>query len=90
VRYKGLLLSVILGAGFGCGEQGERPLALPLDRVPAQVKDSAIKALPQVKFDSAWKSTYHGQPVYEVRGKDKSGKIREVEVTPDGKVLEIE
>jgi hypothetical protein len=43
--------------------------------------------LPDVKFDSA-RIRPNGD--YEVRGKNAQGKVREVEMTPDGKVVEIE
>jgi hypothetical protein len=90
MRVRFLLVSTWLGAASGCADQAERPEMLTLDRVPAQVKEAAAKALPQVKFDSARKATIDGKEAYEVRGKEKGGKIREVEVTPDGKVLAVE
>jgi hypothetical protein len=90
MRHRCLLIATLSGATFGCSEQAERPEMLTLDRVPAQVKEAAARTLPQVNFDSAWKAKIDGQEAYEVRGKEKGGKIREVEVTPDGKVLAVE
>jgi hypothetical protein len=47
----------------------------------------AQKQFPDIKFDTVWK-TEGG--AYEVRGKAKTGKVREVEVSEQGQVVEIE
>jgi len=80
----------LLMAAIGCGEKVERAEAVPLGQLPPAVMDTAAKALPGVKFDLARKIKVDGQDAFEVRGKDPRGKIREVEVTPAGKVLEVE
>jgi hypothetical protein len=85
LRFAGLLV-----ATCGCGEAMERPVPVAMDQVPAVVKDAAAKALPDVKFDQAQTVTEDGKNVYEMRGKTKTGKIREVEVTPSGEVVQIE
>jgi hypothetical protein len=77
-------------ATWGCGEEEERPERVAFDQVPAEVKAAAAKALPSVKFDTAQKIKVDGQEVYEVRGKEKEGKIREVEVSASGQVLKTE
>ena len=59
---------------------------VPIDEVPETVMKSAAEKLPDVKFDTAWKE---GDD-YEVRGKTKDGKVRDVRVSPDGKVLEVD
>jgi hypothetical protein len=43
-----------------------------------------------VKFDQARKAKFNGQDAFEIRGKDKRGKIRKVEVSTSGQILEIE
>jgi hypothetical protein len=43
-----------------------------------------------VNLDRARKVKFDGEDAYEIIGKDKRGKIREVEVSTTGKVLEIE
>lgn len=83
-----LVVSLLLAAG--CGEAMESKEAVPMDKLPAGALDLAKKELPDVKFDSARKATYKGQDAIEIRGKDKQGKIREVEVDLTGKLLEIE
>jgi hypothetical protein len=86
----GVSAACLLALG-GCGEVGTRPVAVPLDQVPPPVMDVARQnAPPGVKLDSARKFTLHGEDVYEVRGKDQRGKIREVEISASGKLLEIE
>jgi hypothetical protein len=54
------------------------------------VLETARKTLPGLKFDTAYKMKVQGKDAYELRGKDKRGKSREVEVSPSGEVLEIE
>ena len=90
MRRKTWILAVSLVGAWGCGEEAERPESVPFDQVPAEIKDVAAKTLPTVKFDSAYKTKEDGQEIYEVRGKEKGGKIREVEVSIDGKVIRTE
>jgi len=47
----------------------------------------AREKLPGVTFETAWQL---GNGVYEVRGKAKNGKVREIDIKPDGTVVEIE
>ena len=84
------ILAVSLLATLGCGEKGENDVPMPLDRVPPSVLKIAAEKLPGVKFDSAYRETKGGKEVYELRGKTKEGKIRDLEVTADGKVLEVD
>ena len=84
-----LLASLAIAAG-GCGEEIERGEAVPLDKLPPGAMETARKALPDVKFDIARKARFNGQEAIEIRGKDRQGKVREVEVDPAGKILEIE
>jgi hypothetical protein len=48
---------------------------------------SAKGKLPEVKFDTAWK-TRSGN--FEVRGKTAAGKVRDVQVSPEGKIIEVD
>ncbi|WP_422932125.1 hypothetical protein [Singulisphaera sp. PoT] len=50
----------------------------------------ARKELPGYTFDTAYKMKVDGKDAYEIKGKDMRGKVREVEVSVDGKVLEVE
>ncbi len=81
---------VALALSAGCGEEKELIETVPLDKLPPGVLKTAEKTLPDVKFDLARKIKLEGKPAYEVRGKNKEGKIREVEVDEAGKVIEVE
>jgi hypothetical protein len=74
----------------GCGEVLERDEAVPLEKVPEPVMKAARKALPDVKFQSAWKEKAGGEDAYEVRGQNARGRIRDVKVSASGKVLELD
>jgi hypothetical protein len=50
----------------------------------------ARKQLPGLEFDRAYKIDINGRDAYEIRGKDSRGKIREVEVSQDGEVIEVQ
>jgi hypothetical protein len=71
----------------GCGEKAVKNASVPLDQVPESVMKVARETLPDVKFDQASRKP---NGVYEIRGRSKTGKVREVELTPAGKVAEIE
>ena len=63
---------------------------MPLDQVPPAVLKAAKKRRPDLTFYAAYKDTFNGQDSIELKGKTKSGKIKEIEVSPDGKVLGTE
>ncbi|HEV3164007.1 MAG TPA: hypothetical protein VGZ22_08235 [Isosphaeraceae bacterium] len=86
------ILTLILGV-CGCGDQdeaAEHPVPVALDQVPKAAMTAATQAVPGIKVNRAQKVTLQGQEAIEIIGKTKEGKIREVEVTPAGKVLAIE
>lgn len=85
-----VLLTTLLFA-TGCesiGEQFKEPIAL--DKVPAEILTMAKEQLPDAEIYAAFTEVEDGQPVYEFRAKMKTGKIRELEITRDGKVLNKE
>ena len=71
----------------GCGEKKAQKTPMELKDVPPEIMKVAKEKLPGVTFDSAWKEP-NGS--YEVRGKDKSGKVREIDIKPDGTVEEVQ
>lgn len=74
----------------GCSKPtGERKEPLALEKVPPELLKLAQEKFPEVVFDSAFTEIEDGQPVFELKGKSKSGKIHEVEVTKDGKILNM-
>lgn len=76
----------------GCGEILEPTEMVPIEKLPDPVLKTAQEKLPDVKFDTAWKEHEQedGEEVFEVRGKTKSGKTRDIKVTASGKVLEVD
>ena len=60
------------------------------EEMTAKVMDAAKKKLPDVKFDTAWTEKKGDSVNYEVRGKDKDGKTRDVKVSPSGDILEVD
>lgn len=79
-----VLLLLVADCG-GCGS--EKAENVPLDKVPEPAIKSAKEKLSDVKFEQAWK-TRNGN--YEVRGKDKNGKVRDIQVKPAGEVVEVD
>jgi hypothetical protein len=79
---------ILLAACFlGCGESSVGKTTLRLEDVPADLMAIAKEKLPGVQFDTAWKKA---SGTYEIRGKGKNGRIREVDIRPDGTVEEVE
>lgn len=74
---------------IGCGGEAiEVKQPLPLDQVPPQILKVAQDRYPDLKFSAAWTEVEDGQSVYELKGQYKNGKMLEVEVSTDGKLLE--
>ena len=70
----------------GCGSTSQNQ-AISIDDVPKNLLEIAKEKLPDVTFDQAVRKS---NGVLEVRGKDKKGKVREVEFSKTGEVVEIE
>ena len=81
-----VLAGVLLAVALGCGAAANREVVALAD-VPQNVMDVAKKELPGVTFDKAWKKK---DGTFEVSGKDKKGKVREIDIKADGTVVEIE
>lgn len=84
------LLAVVLVAFCGCGEQVERAEPVPLDKLPAGALETAKKQLPDVTFERAQKVKFRGQDAYEIIGKNKQGKIHDVDISTTGELLEVQ
>ena len=84
------LLSLTLLSVVGCGEVFEKTEMVPIENVPEAVMKVAQEKLPGVKFDTAWTEQDGNKTVYEVRGKSADGKTRDIKVSPEGKVLEVD
>jgi hypothetical protein len=81
----------VLAFAAGCaGKPPESDPIVPIADVPPVVMETAKKQLPGYTFDTVYKMKIKGKDAYEVRGKDKRGKVREVEVSAEGEVLAVE
>ncbi len=81
-----LLLAFVLLSGCGSAKPIVDESNVALKQVPAAARKAARKALPEVKFDLAWKVG----DAYELQGKTAKGKVHTVQVSPEGKILKVE
>jgi hypothetical protein len=81
---------LLLLAAAGCASEPESDALVPIEQVPPNVMKIAREQLPGFTFDTVYKMKVDGKDAYEVRGKDKRGKVREVEVSVSGEVLAVE
>jgi hypothetical protein len=81
-----MMLSLVLAFGSGCSQSAKK-VPIPLDQVPENLIKIAKEKLPGVNFDKAFKEA-NGD--FELIGKDKKGKVREIDVSPSGEVTQIE
>lgn len=88
---RAILTALIIGlsalALTGCGEKKSGKTPMELKDVPPEIMKVAKEKLPGVTFDAAYKEA-NGS--YEIRGKDKTGKVREIDIKPDGTVEEVQ
>ena len=84
------LAAAICGCGGDSDDVAEIKKPMPLDQVPAAALKAAKESAPELTFVAANRSKFEGKDCIELRGKTKSGQIKEVEVTDEGKVLGIE
>lgn len=82
-----LLLPALVAIFRASAAKPVPPRTITLADVPAAFLETARKELPDVVFDEVWVKK---DGTLEIRGKAKSGKVREVEIRPDGTVAEIE
>lgn len=92
--------SLLLVAGLltlpGCGEEGVTPdtirKSIPIAEVPEPVLKAAQKDMPDVTFTDAFQNLEKGVKLqsYEIKGRNATGKIREVGVSLTGEILERE
>lgn len=79
--------ALLLGLLAGCGEKPPQKTPMDLKDVPPEIVKVAKEKLPGVTFDAAYREP-NGS--IELRGKEKTGKVREIDIKPDGTVEEIE
>ena len=75
----------------GCGDEApEGDELVAIESIPANLMQIAKKELPGVNFNEAYKMKVDGKDAFEIRGKDARGKVREIELTTSGDIIEIE
>ena len=85
---KNLASIVLLSILIGCGSIGEGPkVQVKMEEVPPAALKTAQEKLPGMLFTEAFLKK---DGTYEIRGKTKTGKVREVEVKADGTFVELE
>ena len=82
-----MLVAVAAGCGTDAAPTAPHLTPLRLEDVPPELMVIARQELPGIEFDTAWRKA---SGTYEIRGKAKNGKIREIDVRPDGTVEEVE
>ena len=85
-----VLSLAMLGFLPGCTEALEETEMVAIENVPESVMSVAEEKLPWVKFDTAWIEKDGEETFYEVRGKTADGKTRDIKVSPQGEVMEID
>ncbi|MBI1249830.1 hypothetical protein GC197_18545 [bacterium] len=85
-----LFLALLILLTSGCEEGLEQTEMVPIDNVPQSVMKVAQEKLPGVKFDSAWTEKEGDKVYYEVRGKTADGKTRDIKVSTEGVVVEVD
>ena len=76
---------------LGCSKAAKpKDQVVPIEQVPQAAVEAAQKRLPDIKFQTAWKKKVGDEDVYELRGKNAQGRVREAEVYADGRIYEIE
>ena len=81
------LVVAVAACAAGCGKGRQELTTLRLEDVPPDLMKIAKEQLPGVEFDTVWKKP---SGTFEIRGKAKNGKIREVDIRPDGTIEEVE
>jgi len=81
------LLIVFFVLMAGCEQETPSGQNVPLDQVPQKVMDVAKQKLPGITFEQAW-TTPTGN--FEVRGRDENGKVRDIQLKPEGDIVEID
>jgi hypothetical protein len=81
-----LFCCLMVFLAFGCSSKiKDEPISL--EKVPDNTLKIAKERLPTVNFEQAIKRS---DGSYEVRGKDKNGKIRDIDISARGEILEVE
>jgi len=86
------VLSLVMVCGLGCAsldDMFEKEKEVPLSEVPQEALEAAQGAVDGITITEAEMEQEDGETVYVFEG-EANGKEYEIEVTPEGKVLEVE
>lgn len=86
------MLVVALGVFFSTLPAAAQPAdeqKINLARVPAVVKQAAARAVPEATFDEAYQETEKGRTVYTLDGTNRQGRDISIDVSAEGRVLEV-
>jgi hypothetical protein len=83
------VLSLLVVAA-GCGKTIPPDEVVPLDKVPPAIMKKAKDTLPGYTITAVYRKIENGKDVYELRGKNREGRTREVEITPEGEIAAVE
>ena len=92
MRTSYLVLGLVLICGLGCAsldDMFEKEKEVPLSEVPEEALKAAQGAVDGITITEAEMEKEKGETVYILEG-EANGKKYEIEVTPEGKVLETE
>jgi len=82
------ILTVVMGAFVivGCSET-PKATPIPVAQVPVDIMKTARDNLPNIPFEQALR---RADGSFEIRGIDKHGKARDIDISSDGQVIAIE
>jgi hypothetical protein len=71
----------------GCGSKPAAAPSVAIEDLPPAFVQTAKQRFPRVKFDEVFRKP---DGTLEIRGREKNGKIRELQLRPDGTIIELE
>ena len=83
-------LAFILLAGMGRAFAADDESEIAVEDLPAAVVEAVKDKFPAAKIEEAKREVENGKTIYELEIEDDDGQEYEIEITPDGVILEIE
>ena len=89
---KSLRTAVWMGlmlASLGCSQQPQGE-TLTIENVPENLMKVAREQAPDINWMNAYSFERNGEIIYEIRGRNQHGKIIQIEVNEDGRLVAVE